>query len=76
MPPCTDPMRLATSCHFKAADFWGRHQRVREADGVFYFWGHSYEILDEAEWRVFDRQIARISADASATRVDLPDLFR
>lgn len=74
--PCTDPMRLATSCHFKAADFWERYQRVREADGVFYFWGHSYEILDEAEWWAFDRQIARISADTSATWVDLPDLFR
>lgn len=73
--PCADPMRLASSCHFKAADFWQRYERVRAADGVFYFWGHSYEILDEAEWWAFECQIARISADPRAVWTDLPELF-
>lgn len=73
--PCADPMRLASSCHFQAADFWERFERVRAADGVFYFWGHSYEILDEAAWWAFDQQIARISAEPRVRWVDLPELF-
>ena len=73
--PCADPMRLASSCHFLAADFWERYERVRAVDGVFYFWGHSYEIVGEEAWWAFDRQIARISADAQARWVDLPGLF-
>jgi peptidoglycan-N-acetylglucosamine deacetylase len=73
--PCADPMRLASSCHFHAADFWERYARVRAADGVFYFWGHSYEIISEDDWWAFDQQIARISADPQAEWVELPSLF-
>lgn len=72
--PCADPMRLASTCHALAPDFWERYERVRAADGVFYFWGHSYEFLDETAWWDFDRKIARISADPAATWVDLPSL--
>lgn len=73
--PCGDPMRLASSCHFRAADFWERYEHVRAVDGVFYFWGHSYEIMTEADWWRFDQMIARISADPQAQWVTLPSLF-
>lgn len=73
--PCADPMRLSSSCHFLSADFWPRYERARAADGVFYFWGHSYEILDEAMWWDLDRKVARISADPQARWTDLPALF-
>ena len=73
--PCADPMKLGSSCHFLAPDFWDRFAAVKKADGVFYFWGHSYEILSEADWWAFDQKIAKLSADPAATWVDLPDLF-
>ena len=47
---------------------------IKQVDGVFYFWGHSYEIVTEADWQAFEQNIARLSAQ-SATWVNLPDLF-
>jgi peptidoglycan/xylan/chitin deacetylase (PgdA/CDA1 family) len=70
-----DPMTLHSSCHHAAADFWQRYERAKAADGVFYFWGHSYEFLDEPSWQAFEAKIARISADPAAKWVDLPGLF-
>jgi peptidoglycan/xylan/chitin deacetylase (PgdA/CDA1 family) len=73
--PAADAMKLGTSCHFLAPDFWPRYDAVKQAGGVFYFWGHSYEIVSEADWWDFDRKIARMSADDAAEWVDLPKLF-
>lgn len=72
--PPEDPMTFHSNCHFLAPDFWERYERAR-AGGVFYFWGHSYEIINEAMWDAFDRQIERISADSSARWADVVDLF-
>lgn len=61
--PPADPMELKVHCHFLDAGFWDILERVCQAgEGVFSFWGHSYEILTEAMWVRFDEAIARLSA--------------
>ncbi len=72
--PPEDPMAFHPTCHFLAQDFWDRYDAAREC-GVFYFWGHSYEMITEEMWSDFESRIARISADAQSTWADLPELF-
>ncbi len=73
--PPEDPMALHSSCHHAAPDFWEKYEQVRAGGGVFYFWGHSYEMVHEADWQGFETKIARISADPQAEWANLPDLF-
>ena len=72
--PPDDPMAFHACCHFLAPDFWARYEKAR-AGGVFYFWGHSYELIDEPMWAAFDAMIARISRDPEASWGELVDLF-
>lgn len=74
--PPQDAMAFHTSGHHQEAHFWEEYQRVKAADGVFYFWGHSYEFVSEQDWLAFEQKIARISADPQAQWVDLPELFQ
>ena len=39
------------------------------------FWGHSYELITNEDWRDFDAKISRIASDRSVSWVELPDLF-
>jgi len=71
--PAADPMALPANCHFLAEDFWQKFAAVRAADGVFYFWGHSYELTTDAAWQDFEAKIRRLSA--AGHWADLPDLF-
>jgi peptidoglycan/xylan/chitin deacetylase (PgdA/CDA1 family) len=73
--PPEDPMAFGPTCHFLSPDFWTAYDRVKAADGVFYFWGHSYEMMDESDWTAFEQKISRISRDPMATWIDLPALF-
>lgn len=73
--PPADPMAFAPSRHFAAPDFWEEFERVKAADGVFYFWGHSYEVVGDEEWAAMEARIARLSADPEVEWVDLPSLF-
>ncbi len=72
--PPADPMEFHPTCHFLAADFWGAYEKAKQS-GIFYFWGHSYELLTEAMWDDFETKIRRINDDQDATWVDVPDLF-
>ncbi|MDX6767613.1 MAG: polysaccharide deacetylase family protein [Candidatus Methylacidiphilales bacterium] len=74
--PCANAMALHPSCHFLDPDFWELFDAVKGKDGVFYFWGHSYEMIEDSEWENFDAKIARITADPAVTWTDLPELFR
>ncbi|BBO87862.1 hypothetical protein DSCOOX_10420 [Desulfosarcina ovata subsp. ovata] len=69
-----DPMAFHPSCHFLAPDFWQRYDEAKRC-GVFYFWGHSFELADEAMWQALDAVLARISADPDSRWGNLPDLF-
>lgn len=72
--PPERPMAFHPCCHFLVPDFWTRYEKARSG-GVFYFWGHSYEIISEPMWTAFEEMIARITADPDARWGHLPDLF-
>jgi peptidoglycan-N-acetylglucosamine deacetylase len=40
-------------CHFPAPDLWS-HYEIANKCGVFYFWGHSYEMVTEAKRSTFE----------------------
>lgn len=69
-----EPMAVAPSCHFLAPDFWQRLDRARPT-GVFWFWGHSYELVDEAMWAAFEASVARLGAEPGVQWCDPSDLF-
>jgi peptidoglycan-N-acetylglucosamine deacetylase len=69
-----DAMAAEPSCHFLAPDFWQRLDRAR-SNGAFWFWGHSYELADEASWAAFEETLARLSAEPGAQWCDPIDLF-
>lgn len=70
----TDAMAAAPSCHFLAPDFWQRLERARPT-GAFWFWGHSYELVNEGMWSVFEASLARLCAQPDAQWCDPVDLF-
>jgi len=72
--PPADVMVFDPCSYFLAPDFWSRYENAK-ACGVFYFWGHSYEMITEAMWRAFDAMIARIAADPDARWAEIEDLF-
>ncbi len=69
-----DAMAAAPSCHFLAPDFWQRLDRARPA-GAFWFWGHSYELVDETMWAAFEASLARLCAEPGANWCDPTGLF-
>lgn len=69
-----EPLALATNCHFQACDFWDRFERARET-GVFYFWGHSYEMYEyDGLWDSLEDKIRTISQDPGCEWVDVIDI--
>lgn len=70
-----DRMAQPSSRFHLAADFWDEFERVRAADGVFYFWGHSYEFTSEAVWADFEAKLQRINATPGAQWARLVDVF-
>ncbi len=72
--PCPEPMTLHSSCHFRNPAF---RQILQAAgpDGVFYFWGHSYEMKDDpARWQEFEDHLKFIADLPNAIWVDVIDL--
>ncbi|HOO73396.1 MAG TPA: polysaccharide deacetylase family protein [Spirochaetota bacterium] len=72
--PPQDAMRFHPTCHFLAPDFWQKYEQARQC-GVFYFWGHSYEILTNAMWQDFELTIQRISDDPHSRWGEVGGLF-
>lgn len=69
-----DAMAAVPTCHFLAPDFWQRFDRARPT-GAFWFWGHSYELVDEAMWTAFEASLERLCAEPGAQWCDPIDLF-
>jgi peptidoglycan/xylan/chitin deacetylase (PgdA/CDA1 family) len=69
-----DPMAAEPSCHFLAPDFWQRLERARSS-GAFWFWGHSYELVDEAMWTAFENSLTRLCAEPGVQWCNPADLF-
>jgi len=72
--PPENAMAFHPSCHFLAPDFWPRYEQAKKR-GVFYFWGHSYEMTGDAMWIDFEKIIERISADRESCWGEVADLF-
>ncbi len=67
-------MAFHPSCHFLAPDFWTRYEIAKEG-GLFYFWGHSYELVSETMWMALENTVQRIDGDPDSAWGDLPSLF-
>lgn len=74
--PPAEPMRLASHCHFASAHFWDLYEGAKKSPArVFYFWGHSYEMVSPEEWGAFEEKISRMAGDGEACFAELTDLF-
>ncbi len=73
--PWADPFEFGVSCRFADPLFWTRYEHAKASDGVFCFWGHSYELIDEAMWADLADKIARIGADPAAEWASIEALF-
>ena len=69
-----EPTAAAPSCRFLAPDFWQRFDRARPS-GAVWFWGHSYELVDEAMWTARENSLARLCAGPGVQWCGPTDLF-
>ena len=60
-----EPLLLSPACHFLDDSFRDLYEASREP-GVFYFWGHSYEIINKAMLADFEEKIRWISEDPAS----------
>ncbi len=73
--PPDDPLEFNFSCHFLSPDFWRRFDDAMKSDSVFFFWGHSCEIINETMWKDFETIIEKISSDSKTQWSFIADLF-
>ncbi len=74
--PPEDPFEFGPHCHFLDENFWEIHEEAVAVDSpIFFFWGHSYEILDEKMWLDFEDNISRLSSEPKNNWVNISDLF-
>ena len=67
-------MTLDTNCHFLNPMFWKIFDEAKES-GVFYFWGHSYELMEyPALWERFEDKIRALSENPEVEWVDVIDI--
>ena len=71
---CKNPIALDSNCHFMNRAFWKIFEDAKPT-GVFYFWGHSYEMMDCPQfWERFELMIKTLSEDPDVEWVDVIDL--
>lgn len=69
------PMLLHPTCHFQDNDFYKHYDQVKKDNGIFYFWGHSYECLDsEGLWNQLEHKLKYITDDEEAEWCDLDSI--
>ena len=72
--PCADFMQLASNCHFQDPEFWTKFEQARKS-GVFYFWGHSYEMFDDpALLADYEAKLRRLNEDPEVEWINVVDL--
>jgi len=71
----TSPMAFRPNCHFMAADFQSRFEHAASSSGIFYFWGHSYEMVTDDDWNCFEAKIKLLAENPRVNWIDLPSLF-
>lgn len=71
---CSNLMILDPNAHFMDPDFMKKFEKAKST-GMFYFWGHTYELTDDpALWERYEQQIAAISADPDVEWVNVIDI--
>lgn len=74
--PPADPLRFFPDAHFLDMDIRGKFDAAKARNApVFYFWGHSYEMVTGEDWQSFDDLVRDISADPDCEWASLPSLF-
>jgi peptidoglycan/xylan/chitin deacetylase (PgdA/CDA1 family) len=73
-----EPLALVTDAHFLApperlAKAWER--AAAQPGGVFYLWGHSYEVASATDWEKFDALLARYGRKAGVWYATQGQLF-
>lgn len=72
-----NPMILRSSCHFQDLHFYQKYAEAKARGGLFYFWGHSYEMMDsEGMWQQLEDKIAYITNDSESQWIDVIDIVR
>lgn len=73
-----EPMALSSNCHYlDTRAFWTRYKKAKENGGVFYFWGHSYEMMEyDALWKVVEDALAYIADDPEAEWVTVEEAVK
>jgi hypothetical protein len=67
-------MALYTSCHFHNPMFWKIFEDAKDS-GVFYFWGHSYEMMEYPTlWERVEEKIKLLIEDPEVKWVDVADI--
>lgn len=71
---CKTPLALASSCHFLNPRFWQIFTEAKKT-GIFYFWGHSYELMDSPQlWARFELAIKILSESPDVEWIDVIDI--
>ncbi len=71
------PMRLQSSCHYMNRQFAEKFRAAKASGNIFYFWGHSYEMMDcEGLWQQLEMKLAMLSADPEVRWIDIIDIVR
>jgi peptidoglycan/xylan/chitin deacetylase (PgdA/CDA1 family) len=73
--PPVDPYEFSPTCLLLDIDFWEKYNHQKKKNRVFFFWGHSYELINDAMWENFESTINRISSDPEAEWAFVTDLF-
>jgi len=74
--PPASPFRLVPDAHFKDPGLPEAWAAARDSGApVFYFWGHSYEMMNESDWRDLADLLKRLGDDPRAEWADLHRLF-
>ena len=69
-----EPMALKSHCHFMNRDFWPRFNEEKARGGVFYFWGHSYEMYEFDElWNQLESRVRLLSEDPDVEWINVVD---
>jgi len=76
LPPPEGPFAFHPTCKFNAEDFQEKYQKAKQESGIFYFWGHSYELINEEMWVAFENRIKGITEDPDSEWAEICDLFR
>lgn len=73
---CPNPMLLTPNCHFQDTAFWNRFEAAKKT-GRFYFWGHSYEMLqDDNLWEQYELKLRELTNNPDTEWVDVIDLVQ